>query len=109
MKKILLLCVLGLFYGCGPTKSELDKAVADAVASKMTDSTNITIVMDDKAASDIRISKVVQVMKPDGQGGGSIRFLAIDGHDYIQWYSDNGASMTHSESCTNEIHTNTNK
>lgn len=101
MKKILFLFVLGLFYGCGPSKAELDRAVAEAVASKITDSTNITVVVSD----DIKISKIAQIMKPDGQGGGSIRFLSIDGHDYMQWYSDGGVgAMCHNENCTNETH-----
>ena len=104
MKKILFLFALGLFCGCGSSKAELDKAVAEAVASKITDSTNITVVV----SSDIKISKIEQIMKPDGQGAGSIRYLTIDGHDYIQWYNDGGiGSMCHNENCTNEIHTNT--
>lgn len=108
MKNILLLFTITLFLGCGPSKAELDKAVADAVANKISDSSNVVVVSTDK--SQIQVERISQVMKPDGKGGGSIRFLTIDGHEYIQWYtcsdgsSDIGVAMCHDENCDNEIH-----
>lgn len=112
MKKLLsLLLFFPIFFGCGPTQKELDesvsKAIADVINKDSTAITSATIVSDDK--SEVKINRIIQVMKPDGQGGGSIRFLIIDNHEYIQWYSDNGASMCHSSSCLNEIHTNNNQ
>lgn len=102
MQKILFLFLIVLFYGCGPTKAELDAATAKAVADAITKDS--TVVFSNPDEKSITIHRVTQIMKPDGRGGGSLRFLTINGHDYIQWYGGDIASMCHDENCGNEIH-----
>ena len=114
MKNILFLFIITLLFGCGPSKEELDAAARKAVLDAQDTTINITteIVSNDKAR--INVERNLQIIKLDGKGGGSIRFLTIDGHEYIQWYtcangsSDIGVAMCHNSDCSNEIHT-TNK
>lgn len=97
----LVVVLYSLISSCGPSKAELEAAVKKQLDETIGDTSGV-IVSTDK--SEVKISKVMQIMKPDGSGGGSIRFLTIDNHEYIQFYSDNGASMCHDENCSNEIH-----
>ena len=105
MKKLLLLSiVLLLLAGCGPSKRELEEREAlKKVQSMQTEDSLVENFAGEPGS--LLISPSTQLLKPDGGGAGTIRYVGLGGHTYIQWYSDNGAAMCHDENCGNEKHT----
>jgi len=96
-----------LFFGlsgCGPSKAEIEKIAMEAVLNTQ----DSTIITNDK--SQIKVDRILQIIKPDGKGGGTLRFITVDGHEYIQWYTAGdgssyiAVSMCHDANCSNEKH-----
>ena len=57
-----------------------------------------------KSKEKITVDKEIQIIRTDSSGGGTLRFININEHQYIMWHSDKGVSICHDENCINEHH-----